>query len=132
MSWKPAFEIGFWNAWILTLFIMLHPLTMIFVDQAMGTGNIKRKMGETPVDEGVKKHIPIPSVLLIIIFIYSIFLPLMLGTIWLSISLTIYLVGILVFLNPIITSTLCSWPSSTRGMTISSSIFPSNFTPWTL
>jgi hypothetical protein len=44
MSLVPAFEIGLWNTWILTLYIALHPLIMMLVDKLVGTGNIFKKM----------------------------------------------------------------------------------------
>lgn len=104
MSWIPTFKIGLWNGWILTLFMLLHPLIINFVDKAVGTGNINKKMGEVPVEEGEKNPFPIPTVLLIILFIFSIFLPLKLGTTWFYIGLAIYSIGIVSFLSSIITA----------------------------
>jgi len=31
MSLIPAFKIGLWNAWILTLYLPLHPLMMMLI-----------------------------------------------------------------------------------------------------
>jgi hypothetical protein len=31
MSLTPAFEIGLWNTWILTLYLPLHPLLMMLI-----------------------------------------------------------------------------------------------------
>jgi hypothetical protein len=31
MSLRPAFEIGLWNTWILTLYLPLHPLLMMLI-----------------------------------------------------------------------------------------------------
>jgi len=104
VSWIPTLEIGFWNAWILALFMLLHPLIMNFVDKAVGTGNINQKMGDVPAEEGKKRPIPIPTVLLIVLFIYSIFLPLKLGTPWFNVGFAIYLVGIVMFLTSMITA----------------------------
>jgi protein-S-isoprenylcysteine O-methyltransferase Ste14 len=101
VSWIPAFKIGFWNAWILTLFIVLHPLILIFVDKAFGNGNINQKMGDVPKEKGEKKTIPIPTLLLSLLFIYSIFLPLKSGSAWLYAGFSIYVVGILMFLSSI-------------------------------
>ena len=103
MSWIPTFEIGFWNAWTLALFVILHPLIMKFVDKTVGNGNISQKLGDVPLKEGEKRAFPIPTLLLIGLFIYSIFLPLQLGTAWFFFGLAIYLVGIVMFLNSIIT-----------------------------
>jgi protein-S-isoprenylcysteine O-methyltransferase Ste14 len=104
VSWIPTFEIGFWNAWILSLFMILHPLIMNFVDRAVGTGNLNKKMGDVPAEAGGVKPIQIPTLLLIILFIISIFLPLKLGTTWFYIGLAIYLFGIMMFLSSMITA----------------------------
>lgn len=103
MSWILTFKIGFWNAWILTLFTVLHPLIMNVVDEAFGTGNINQKMGDVPLEKGEKRPIPISTVLLIVLFVFSIFLPLKLGTSWFYLGLVVYLVGIVMFLSSIIT-----------------------------
>ena len=55
MSWIPAFQIGLWNAWILMLYFPLHPLIMIVVDKAIGTGGIFKKMGDVPYEKGEKR-----------------------------------------------------------------------------
>jgi protein-S-isoprenylcysteine O-methyltransferase Ste14 len=104
MSWMPIFTIGFWNAWILTLFMILHPFIMKLVDKAVGSGDINQKMGASPDEQGEKKSFPIPTMLMIALFILSIFIPLMLGRICLYIGLAIYLVGILMFLSAILTA----------------------------
>lgn len=104
MSWIPAFRIGLWNAWIPSLFIVLHPLIMKLVDNAVGTGNLTAKMGDVPTEEGEKKPIPIPTILLMVLFVYTIFLPLKLGTTWFYVGLAIYLTGIGMFLSAIITA----------------------------
>jgi protein-S-isoprenylcysteine O-methyltransferase Ste14 len=104
MSWMPVFTIGFWNAWILTLFMLLHPFIMKLVDNAVGYGDINQKMGASPVEQGEVKSFPIPSVLMIVLFIFSIFIPLMSGRIYFYVGLAIYLVGILMFLSAILTA----------------------------
>jgi protein-S-isoprenylcysteine O-methyltransferase Ste14 len=77
---------------------------MKFVDKAFGTGNINQKMGDVPKEKGEKKTIPIPTLLLYVIFSISIFMPLKLGTIWFYVGLPVYLVGILMFLSAFITA----------------------------
>jgi len=104
MSWIPAFKIGLWNAWILTLFVVLHPFIMKLVDIAMGDGSLNQKMGAESGEEGEKKSIPIPTILLLGLFLYSIFLPLELGRAWFTLGFVIYLVGIAIFLSAIITA----------------------------
>ena len=62
MSWLPAFEIGLWNAWILMLYFPLHPLVMIVVDKAVGTGEMLKKMGDVPYEKGEKRVFAISMV----------------------------------------------------------------------
>ena len=94
MSIIPAFEIGVWNAWILTLYIALHPLIMMLIDKLVGTGDIFKKMGEPTLNK-TEKTINIFSnfVLLFALLIYSIFLPLQLGTTWFYVGLTLCVLG---------------------------------------
>ncbi|NIN67903.1 MAG: DUF1295 domain-containing protein [Anaerolineae bacterium] len=93
MSIMPAFEIGFWNAWILMLLILL-PLPVV--------GMLRRGVFQTTasirasVVSGTEQKIYILShVVLLALAIYSIFLPLQFGTIWFSIGLPIYLLGLI-------------------------------------
>ena len=102
MSWFPIFEIGLWNAWILMLYFPLHPLIMIVVDKAVGTGEIFKKMGEVPYEKGEKRDYVISMVVMVILTIYSVFLPLKLGTAWFYAGLTVYLVGLAIFLTAIV------------------------------
>ena len=98
MSLIPAFEIGIWNAWILTLYPLLHPLVMILIDKAVGTGDISKKM-ENFVHNKVDKinFIFTDFILFFGLFIYSIFLPLKLGTAWFYMGLALCLLGVIVW-----------------------------------
>jgi len=102
MSWLPAFEIGLWNAWILMLYFPLHPLIMIVVDKAVGTGGIFKKMGDVPYEKGEKRVFVIYMVVLLLLLAYSVFLPLKLGTVWFYAGLPTYLVGLVMFLTAIV------------------------------
>jgi protein-S-isoprenylcysteine O-methyltransferase Ste14 len=102
MSWLPTFKIGLWNAWILMLYFPLHPLIMIVVDKAVGTGDIFKKMGDVPYEKGEKRDYAIFMVVTLILIVYSIFLPLKLGTAWFYAGLTVYLVGLAIFLTAIV------------------------------
>jgi protein-S-isoprenylcysteine O-methyltransferase Ste14 len=103
MSWLPAFEIGLWNAWIFMLFIALLTLIMILVGKAVGTGNIYKKMGDVPTEKGEKRANAISTAFMLLLFAYSIFLPLKLGTAWFYAGLMIYLMGLVMFLSAIVT-----------------------------
>ena len=90
MSFIPDFELGLWNAWILII-----PLTIFWV------GGVKflfsRRMPESAPPSKSKDKI-LSSLLVIIMFvsfIYSILMPLKLGTIWFSIGVVVYLVGLI-------------------------------------
>ncbi len=100
----PIFQVGVWNAWIPGLFILLHPYIMKLVDKLVGAGDIDIKMGAMPIESGSKRPIPLPTLLLIALFILSIFIPLKTGTIWILAGLAIYLAGITIFLSAIITA----------------------------
>jgi protein-S-isoprenylcysteine O-methyltransferase Ste14 len=102
MSWLPAFKIGLWNAWILMLYLPFHPLIMLVVDKAVGTGEIFKKMGDVPYEKGEKRAFVIYMVVQLLLLAYSIFLPLRLGTGWFYAGLTIYLVGLVMFLTAIV------------------------------
>jgi protein-S-isoprenylcysteine O-methyltransferase Ste14 len=94
MSLLPAFEIGIWNAWI---FMVLVFLTYI-------PGQLINKEAMNKVNEGwASAHLPRIHIILanlthIIIIpltiVYSIFLPLKLGTVWFYAGLPICLLGL--------------------------------------
>jgi hypothetical protein len=94
MSWVPAFKIGLWNAWMLMLYLPLHPLIMILVDKAVGTGQFMKKMGDVPYEKKEKRAFMTGMALMVLLVLYSIFLPLKLGTAWFYVGLAIYLLGL--------------------------------------
>ncbi len=102
MSWVPAFKIGLWNAWLLMLYLPLHPLIMILVDKAVGTGQFMKKMADVPYDKKEKRAFMTAMVLMLLLVLYSIFLPLKLGTVWFYVGLAIYLVGLAMLLTAIV------------------------------
>ena len=88
MSLVPAFEIGVWNAWILTTLLFLF---------IMLTGLLPKDIGKrlTPAEETQK----IRTVMLIVFFtmiVCSIFLPLRLGTAWFYMGLAVYVLGFVI------------------------------------
>ncbi len=103
MSLIPAFEIGVWNAWILLLFLPLHPLIMMLIDKLVGTGDIFKKM-ESPALGKTERIINIfgSYVLFFGLFIYSIFLPLQLGTAWFYLGLALCVLGVVTWVTAIV------------------------------
>jgi len=91
MSLMPALEISLWNAWILTLYLPVHPLLLMLIVK-----NAKEKMA-FPAYTRNEKIISIFTnfVLFFGLFIYSIFLPLQLGTMWFYIGLALCVLGVI-------------------------------------
>jgi protein-S-isoprenylcysteine O-methyltransferase Ste14 len=92
MSLIPEFEIGLWNGWIFVL-----PYILIF-------GSVRMLLKRTSLIEN--RHMPNPSyaglermylqlnrVIGGILLLYSVFLPLAIGTVWFYAGLAVYLVG---------------------------------------
>jgi protein-S-isoprenylcysteine O-methyltransferase Ste14 len=93
MSLVPAFDIGIWNAWILILFTLLTYVP----------GQLINKEALKKVDEGWASEqwsrterllAKLTHVVIIpLVIIYSVFLPLKLGTVWLYVGIPIYFIG---------------------------------------
>ena len=89
----PEFEFGLWNAWILMSWLLVQNVLIRFVSK-----NLYQKLGEPPEMKPSRSMIIsnyISMSLWILSTVYSIFLPLQLGT-------TLFLVGIAVFLFSIV------------------------------
>ncbi len=89
MSLVPAFEIGVWNAWIFMVFIFLYIILTVQIFK----NNVGKKIAHG--EEEKKFNISV-ALLFFILLIYSIFLPLKLGTIWFYTGLSIYILGLIV------------------------------------
>jgi len=95
MSLVPAFEIGIWNAWILMILMLLTYVP----------GQLINKEALNKVNEGWAakqwsriERLAANSTHVIIIpltIIYSVFLPLKLGTVWLYVGIPICFIGLI-------------------------------------
>jgi ABC-type phosphate transport system substrate-binding protein len=93
MSLVPTFQLGFWNAWLFVL-----PYLLVIYGLSFLIGNRKAALF-TFSDYPATKNKTMPvSALLLLLIIYSIFLPLQLGTMWFFIGLVVYLLGMLLVL----------------------------------
>ncbi len=93
MSLIPAFKIGLWNAWIFILLVLLPLLLVVLFRRGVFK---KTDSIHSSILTGTENKIFIFSkVILFSVFIYSIFLPLQLGTIWFYTGLPIYLLGLI-------------------------------------
>ena len=92
MSLVPAFEIGIWNAWIFMSSFLLQWLAVILAGK-----NVAERSGH-PADmkksKTEKKAGIIGNTIWFLATVYSIFLPLQLGTPWFYIGLAIFLIGL--------------------------------------
>lgn len=91
MSLIPAFEIGVWNAWILMAYLLL--LMPFFLRIATKKGS------PSPQDSGLSALMSIlagsSKILLVPALVYSVFLPLELGTTWFYAGLPVALIGLI-------------------------------------
>ena len=103
MSLVPAFEIGFWNAWIL----MVVFYAAAFVPLSMNSEIAEKRMEGEPKGSEQKKltrnvYVITHVIIMPFTLLYSIFLPLQLGTWWFYSGLLIYLLGLVtVFMTSI-------------------------------
>jgi protein-S-isoprenylcysteine O-methyltransferase Ste14 len=92
MSWIPPFEIGLYNAWIFTIWLVIFPI--ISVKIIKGEGVSERLRDSAPMKH--EKILNITSMGAIIIgFIYSIFLPIDFNSIWFIVGLILFLIGVI-------------------------------------
>jgi protein-S-isoprenylcysteine O-methyltransferase Ste14 len=87
MSLVPAFDIGVWNAWIFMLYYFL-PTPILMLVWAKRTRGEEKLRNETEM-----KLRPVELIIWLAAFVYSIFLPLRLGTTWFYVGLPILLIG---------------------------------------
>jgi protein-S-isoprenylcysteine O-methyltransferase Ste14 len=93
MSLIPAFKIGVWNAWIFTV-CSLIPLILVFrplVTRGQKGGTVFTASFSKMQKNAFSSH----QLIYFILFIYSIFVPLKLGTVWFYVGLPIFLVGLI-------------------------------------
>jgi protein-S-isoprenylcysteine O-methyltransferase Ste14 len=95
MLLKPVFDIGLWNAWILMIWLViaffLVPLNIIPKGREEGS-DFTAEFSRTQ-----KYAIRSMHIIYLLSIIYSIFVPLRLGTAWFYAGLPIYLVGLILY-----------------------------------
>jgi len=96
MSLIPAFEIGIWNAWIL---IVLFYLSMFIPDLFLDKEARKKskRLSQFPPFKKKEKILVLSThaIIMPVALVYSIFLPLQLGTAWLYAGLAIYVAALI-------------------------------------
>src|SRR3989304_5562724 len=113
MSLVPEFELGLWNAWIFmvpSLLLMLFSLRLFIEKRAPGAS---MRLSKTKLSFCLfSKFIYFAAV------IYSVFLPLKLGTIWFYVGFQITLIGLVGNVM-----TVVSWVNTPAGKIVTRGIY---------
>ncbi len=89
MSLIPAFELGLWNAWIVVI-----PMLIILLSEMRATASRESgKAGDFQLTKKENRIIYAVFLGMVVSWVYAVFLPLQLGTIWLYSGLIICLFG---------------------------------------
>jgi protein-S-isoprenylcysteine O-methyltransferase Ste14 len=91
VSLIPAFELGSWNAWILVIPILI----ISFSDMRATASRESGKAGDFQLTRKEKRIIKAVFLPMVVSWIYAVFLPLQLDTIWLFSGLIICLFGMI-------------------------------------
>ena len=95
MSLVPAFEIGLWNAWIfMGPFLLVTILCMLLMMKKGAPGGPARAVQRACKSKTTLLVATLSKIIYFPALIYSVFLPLKLGTIWFYVGLPITLIGL--------------------------------------
>ena len=99
MTLMPAFEIGLWNAWILQVFLFVALIVPNFLMSKEARGRTNRATQSVPLSK-TEKILALSTHVVIMPFgiLYSIFLPLKIGTLWLYVGLPIFALALVMTL----------------------------------
>ncbi len=102
MSLVPAFDIGLWNAWIFELCALLPLPILLLIQKRRASKSEKGTESKSELDymtKAERRLFGFSRVVMFLPVIYSIFLPLRLGTTWFYVGLPIALVGLIMLLT---------------------------------
>jgi len=94
VSLIPAFEVGIWNAWIFMSVFIIQMLAVLLLG--------RRVWERSSLPSGFKKTkreakaAIIGNAIMFVATLYSVFLPLQLGTNWFNVGLTVFLAGLII------------------------------------
>ena len=103
MSLIPAFEIGVWNAWIFMAYLLLSFIPFLYIATKRHSPSIK----ESTLSMVAKILASSSKLFLFPAMVYSIFLPMKLGTAWFYVGLPITLIGLIAY-----TIVLVNWATT--------------------
>jgi len=103
MSIVPAFEIGIWNAWILQAFFLLVTIVPDFLMGEEAKPSMKRMGQSVPFSKSDKLLAYSTHVIIMpFVLVYSIFLPIKLGTVWLYTGIPIFILSVVIYVATVI------------------------------
>lgn len=86
----PVFELGFWNAWIFVLPILI----IMFSDMKVTSVRESGRAGDFKLTRKESRLTYVVFLPMVASFVYAVFLPLQLSTLWLYSGLLVYLFGV--------------------------------------
>ena len=100
MSLTPSFEIGLWNAWILWIILFLSMIIPDFFMSKEAKIRAKRAPQFVPFKKKKEKLLALSThvVIMPVSIIYSIFLPLKIGSAWFYIGVVIFIISLVMSL----------------------------------
>ncbi|OGD35198.1 hypothetical protein A2V94_08510 [Candidatus Atribacteria bacterium RBG_16_35_8] len=116
MQFLPEFKIGILNGWIFAACYLLLSYSLMLINK-----EASKKLGNPPDMKLTKKEKVIGNIgniIIYIIFLYSIFLPLKLGTAWFYTGLLIFLLGL-----SILTITMISFLTTALDLPVTKGIY---------
>ena len=114
MSLIPAFEIGVWNAWIFMAYLLLSFIPFIYIAVKKRAPSVK----ESGLSVVAKIFASSSKLLLFPAMVYSIFLPMKLGTVWFYVGLPITLIGLIAY-----TIVLVNWATTPLDNQVSRGLY---------
>ena len=114
MSIIPAFELGLWNAWILVIPILI----LSFCDMRVTAARESGKAGDFQLTRKENRLTYAVFLPMVVSWVYTVFLPLQLGTTWLYSGLIIYLFGIVFTIVAIL-----NFATSPKGKVINKGLY---------
>ena len=94
MSFRPAFEIGLWNAWLFLIWLIIQNIAVRLASKELYQRAGRPSHMKTSSAHRIAGHISMP--LWLSATAYSIFLPFRLGTIWFYFGIAVFLIGLAV------------------------------------
>jgi protein-S-isoprenylcysteine O-methyltransferase Ste14 len=113
MSLIPAFGISIWDVWIFMAYLLLLFIPLIYIDVKKEVSSIEEgglsRVAE--IFDSFLKLLPFP------VMVYSIFLPMKLGTVWFYVGLPIALIGMITYTIVLVNrNTMPSINQVTKGL----------------